>query len=299
MNPLHIVYRPRTFDEYIGNEVMIKSVKSALKRTQTYLFFGSRGCGKTTLARLIAHELKINKNDIYEIDAADKTSVDDARQLKSTVSLAPLSGDKKIYIIDECHRLSANAMDSLLKVLEEPPKHCYFILCTTDPDKVSTTIKSRAKAYEVKPLTDENALELINWICHEESIKLNKTIKEAIINECKGIPREIIITLDSIRDIDNPDEAIQLIQVNKENPKIIDLCRALLKKEKWSEIGKILKDLKDEPESVRYAVLGYMSSVLLNNGNGQAAFVISCFSESFIYSKKAGLILACFNSILK
>ncbi len=299
MNPLHIVYRPRTFDEYIGNEVMIKSVKSALKRTQTYLFFGSRGCGKTTLARLIAHELKINKNDIYEIDAADKTSVDDARQLKSTVSLAPLSGDKKIYIIDECHRLSANAMDSLLKVLEEPPKHCYFILCTTDPDKVSATIKSRAKAYEVKPLTDENALELINWICHEESIKLNKTIKEAIINECKGIPREIIITLDSIRDIDNPDEAIQLIQVNKENPKIIDLCRALLKKEKWSEIGKILKDLKDEPESVRYAVLGYMSSVLLNNGNGQAAFVISCFSESFIYSKKAGLILACFNSVLK
>ncbi len=100
MNPLHIVYRPRTFDEYIGNEVMIKSVKSALKRTQTYLFFGSRGCGKTTLARLIAHELKINKNDIYEIDAADKTSVDDARQLKSTVSLAPLSGDKKIYIIE-------------------------------------------------------------------------------------------------------------------------------------------------------------------------------------------------------
>lgn len=299
MNPLHIEFRPQSFDEFIGNEVIVKSLLSSLSRTQTYLLHGQRGCGKTTLARLIAQKLKINKNDIYEIDAADKTGIDDARQLKINASLAPLSGNKKIYILDECHRLSGNSMDSLLKILEEPPKHCYFVLCTTDPAKVSATIKSRSKMYEVKPLKDKDAFKLLDWICDEEKIKISDKVKDAIIDECKGIPREIVIALDSIRDIDDEDEAIELIQSEKENPQIIDLCRALLKKEKWSSIGTILKDLKDEPESIRYAVLGYMSSVLLNSGNAQAAFVIHCFSESFIYSKRAGLILSCFNSVLK
>ena len=297
MKPLHIEYRPETFDEFIGNDALVRNIKGVLNRTQTFLFHGMRGCGKTTLARLIAKELQIDKMDVYEIDAADKTSVDDARQLKATAFLSPLAGKKKIYIIDECHRLSGNAMDSLLKIFEEPPKFCYFVLCTTEPEKVSATIKSRCKSYEVKPIDDENALRLIDWICTEEKIVMSSKIKQIIIDECNGIPREIVIAVDMLRAITDVAEAEALI-TNKTNPKVIDLCRALLKKEKWKIIADILKELNEDPESIRYAVLGYMSSVLLNGDNKQAPFVISSFSESFIYSKKAGLVLACYQSVI-
>jgi DNA polymerase-3 subunit gamma/tau len=298
MKPLHLEYRPRTFDEYIGNPTLVKNIKSVLNRTQTFMLHGMRGCGKTTLARLIAKELKIHDMDIYEIDAADKTSVDDARHLKSTAYLSPLAGKNKIYIIDECHRLSSNAMDSLLKVFEEPPKSCYFVLCTTDPNKVTETIKSRCKSYEVKPLNYDASCELIDWICGEEKIDLSQAIKELIVDECNGIPREIVVAIDMLRDISDIEEASQLLMTGKTDPKIIDLCRMLLKRDKWVNIAPILKDIKEEPESIRYAILGYMSSVLLNGNNTQAPVVISCFAESFIYSKRAGLILACYQSVL-
>ena len=297
MKPLHLEYRPQNFNEYIGNPTLVKNIKNVISRTQTFMLHGMRGCGKTTLARLIAKELKINDMDIYEMDAADKTSVDDARQLKSTAYLSPMASKHKIYIIDECHRLSPNAMDSLLKIFEEPPSFCYFVLCTTDPSKVIPTIKSRCKCYEVKPLNNDSSFELIDWICNEEKIKLTKDVKEIIVDECKGIPREIIVAIDMVRDVSDIEEITQLL-TTKFDPQIIDLCRMLLKKDKWSDIASVLKNIKEEPESIRYAVLGYMANVLLNGKNTQAPVVINSFSESFIYSKKAGLVLACYQSIL-
>jgi len=294
---LHLLYRPQNFDEYIGGDALKEAVLSCVDRTRTFLFHGPRGCGKTSLARLIAAHLKIHESDIHEIDAADKTGIDDARQIKSSASYAPMGGSKKIYIIDEVHRLSGNAWDSLLKTLEQPPNHCYFVLCTTELSKVPITIKSRAKSFEVKPLVRKDASLLLEWVCENEQIKLSDPIKNCILDNCEGIPREIIITIDTVRDIKKDEDAIELIASAKYNPQIIDLCRALIAKKKWSEITAILSSIADEPESIRYAVLGYMNSVLMKSDNAQAAVVIMCFTESFMYSKKAGLTMACYSSI--
>lgn len=296
--PLHLEYRPQSFDEYIGNKKLIDTLKSVINRTQTYLFYGSRGCGKTSLARLIAKELKINQADIYEMDGASNTSVDDARKLKSTIYFKPLSSNKKIYIIDECHRLSGNAMDALLKALEEPPKHCIFVLCTTEFTKVPKTIKSRSKMFEVLPLNKNDAFELIDWICSEEKIKLNDEVIDAIIDKCEGIPREIIIKVDTVRDVKDVDSAIGMIQSLEDNAAVKDLCRALLKKEKWEKIAAILKDLQEDPEEIRYAVLGYMHAVMMKGDNKQAILIIDAFLNSFMYSKRAGLDYACYQSIM-
>jgi len=297
MKPLHLEYRPQNFKEFIGGEAIKESIMSGLDRTQTYLFYGQRGCGKTTLARLIADLLKIDKVDIYELDAADKTSVDDARRLKATVYYSPMAGDKKIYIIDEVHRLSGNAMDSLLKTLEEPPLHCIFVLCTTELGKVSRTIKSRSKIYEVKPLTLVNSGKLIDWVCKEEEIKLSEDVRKFLIDLCEGIPRELIISLDMVRDIKDSEKAVDLIFSAIHKKEVIDLCRALLAVEKWYKIAEILKGIQEEPENVRYAVLGWMNSVLLKGNNKQAAFVMTIFRESFMYSKKAGLTIACWEAV--
>ena len=297
---LHLKFRPQNFEEFIGGEEIVESIKTSLHRTHTFLFHGPRGCGKTTLARLIGYELGIKDIGIIEIDAADKTGVDDTRKLKQTVPLSSLSGKNKLYIIDECHRLSGSAQDSLLKTLEEPPKHVYFVLCTTDIRKVTATIKSRAKKYEVKQLSKKNSLKLIDWICNEENIQISTKLKEIIVNRCEGIPREIVITLDKVRDIEEEETAISLIKGVEESPEVIELISLLLdtKPNRWREVSEILKELKEEPETIRFAITGYFSKVLLNEKGSKKAdrlsLLIDLFSPTFIYGKKPMLVSTCY-----
>ena len=289
-NELHLKYRPSSFDEYIGNAVLKESLLSSIDRTRTYLFYGQRGCGKTTLARLLAKHLDISDMDISEIDAADNTGVDNARAIKEAAQYSPLSGKKKIFILDEVHRLSGNAFDSLLKTLENPPSHSYFVLCTTELRKVPQTIKSRAKCYEVKPLSEKEAGFLLRWVCHEEKISISQDLKKAIIESCEGIPREIIVALDMVRDVKNDADALSLLKsVNQHEFK--EFAQALLNQKSWSEVSAIIKSLKDDPETIRYQLLGYMNAVLLNSakGNDRAALIIEYFKDSFMYWGKAGL----------
>jgi len=296
---LHLKYRPKTFDELIGYRVLKESLLAAIPRSRTFLFYGPRGCGKTTIARLIGNHINVAPIDFCEIDAADNTGIDNARAIKEAAQYSPLGGKFKIYIIDECHRLSGAASDSLLKTLENPPQHCYFVLCTTELQKVSATMKSRCKCYEVQPLTEDEQKFLIKWVCHEEGFKVSPTVRQTIVESCEGIPREILVTLDTVRGVENDEDAISLIRsaVHKE---VIDLCRALLDQRKWSEVAVILKALKDDPERVRMAILGYMNSVLLsaNPKNMElAAGLIKNFQDSYMYIGKAGLTKDCFYSV--
>lgn len=292
---LHILYRPRSFDEYLGNRVVKEGIKSVIGKTHFFLLYGPRGCGKTTMARLIAPLLKVHPADVHEIDSADKTGVDDARALKSTMNFYAFSGGNKLYIFDEIHRLSGAAFDSLLKILEHPPAHVFFVGCTTEFQKVPATIISRAKVYQVQPLSTKEADDLIKWVCDEEGITLSNNVRQSILENCENIPREIVSAIDKVRNIKNDDDAIMLISI-KDNPQIKDLCQALLNKRPWNEISTILKGIQDEPENIRYAVLGYMNTVILGGGKfADWAWAISdTFRESFIYTKRNGLISACF-----
>jgi len=290
-------YRPLNFDELIGWETGKKSLLSVLNTKRTYLLHGPRGCGKTTIGRLIAYELDTDDMDIKEIDAASNNGVDEAREIKKNAMFSPLKSKNKVYIIDECHRLTGNAEDALLKLLEEPPMHCYFILCTTELEKIRATIKSRAAKYEVKPLDEPQSNRLLDWVCKEEKIEISKVIKNAIIEKSEGIPREMLVSLDMVKGIKDDQEAIDLIYSASGNKQVIDLCRALLKREQWDVMKTILKSIVEEPESVRYAVLGYMNAVLMNKYDAQALLIIELFRESFMYSKKAGLTYACYEAI--
>jgi len=153
---LYRKYRPQNFDEVLGQEHIVDVLKEAVKAgdiTHSYLFFGSRGTGKTSVARILAREIGCEPEDLYEIDAASNRGIDDARELREGVKTLPFKSPYKVYIIDEVHMLTKEAFNALLKTLEEPPKHAVFMLATTEVGKIPDTIVSRCQTFTFKKPT--------------------------------------------------------------------------------------------------------------------------------------------------
>ena len=175
---LTLKYRPRSFAEMIGQDHIVSTLENAAERDQlvhAYLFYGSRGTGKTSLARILAKILliqgvedeKLQKQiieavdegtlvDLVEIDAATNRQIDDVRELKEKVQFAPSIASAKVYIIDEVHMMTKEAFNALLKTLEEPPPHAFFILATTELHKVPETIQSRCQRFPFRRITEED-----------------------------------------------------------------------------------------------------------------------------------------------
>ena len=150
---LYRKYRPQTFKEVLGQDHIVKVLQSSIeldKIAHAYIFSGSRGTGKTSVARIFAKELGTSANDITEIDAASNTGVDDIRALNESVNTIPFESKYKIYILDEAHMLSKSAWNALLKTLEEPPKHVIFILATTEFEKIPETVVSRCQTFSFR-----------------------------------------------------------------------------------------------------------------------------------------------------
>lgn len=172
---LYRTYRPKTFDEVIGQDHVVSLLKKAVetkKVSHAYLFCGGRGTGKTSVARILASALQTDPSDIYEIDAASNRGIDDIRALRDGVRTLPYDSDYKIYIIDEVHMLTKEAFNALLKTLEEPPRHVIFILATTDPEKIPETILSRCQTYTFKNPNETILEQVIERVAKEEGYTL-------------------------------------------------------------------------------------------------------------------------------
>lgn len=208
MKALYRKYRPTKLSEVIGQERVTKPLENSLKTgniSHAYLFTGPRGCGKTSVARILAHEVngfdyKIEDNytDIIEIDAASNTGVDNIRDLIEKTIIAPTEGKYKVYIIDEVHMLSKSAFNALLKTLEEPPKHVIFIMATTDAYKVPITITSRSQVYNFQLATPDVMLNHLKAIAKKEKININDDALEQIVIRGGGSFRDSISLLDQI-----------------------------------------------------------------------------------------------------
>jgi DNA polymerase III gamma/tau subunit len=201
-------------------------------------------------------------------------------------------------LVHNCHRWTRDFMEAMLKPLEDTPNHVYFLLCTTEPEKLLKTIRNRCTEFYVQKLPSNRIARLLKQISRKENVTLSDDILNEIVIESEGSPRQALVILDKIRDL-KEDEILEAIQSAKiEEKQIIDLCRALIKKETWTVIAKIIKGIESEPEKVRRAVLGYMSSVLLNGENNMAALCLDCFKDNFYDSGKAGLVNACYEVII-
>jgi DNA polymerase III gamma/tau subunit len=298
---LPIKYRPNTLDELFGNEGLRKTLQAMLNRPldtmpHSFLLYGPPGTGKTTLARIIRTKMGCSDYDYHELNAADLRKIDDMRAIISEAPLAPLKGKIKIYYWDEAHQLISYSKDAVLKILEEPPKHVFFFLATTEPEKIPKTIQQRCTKLQTRQLPPPIAAEHLKSIIKREKIKgITPEILKVIIKSSEGSAREALTLLDSIKD--NPTEGgiDYLITLSKDTQA---LCRSILaviqNRGSWKETKKIVSALECDPEDARQHVLNYMSKVLLSTGDKKVYEAMTYFTESFYSAGKAGLIMACY-----
>lgn len=203
---LYRKYRSKSLDEIVGQDHIVRTLKQALKQNKishAYLFTGPRGVGKTSVARIWAHAINdlpyVDDNphiDIIEIDAASNRRIDEIRDLREKVHIAPTSAKYKVYIIDEVHMLTREAFNALLKTLEEPPQHAVFILATTDAHKLPETIISRTQRFSFKPASPNSTHELLSGIAKSEKIQISDDALRLIAAHASGSFRDSVGLLD-------------------------------------------------------------------------------------------------------
>ena len=224
---LYRVYRPKTFEDVVGQEHIVKTLKNQIKNNNighAYLFSGTRGTGKTSTAKIFARAVNclnaineepcneceicvdtLNDNimDIVEIDAASNNSVDDIRELRESVKYTPSKAKYKVYIIDEVHMLSQGAFNALLKTLEEPPSYVIFILATTEPHKIPATILSRCQRFDFKRVSSKDIASRMAYICEKENIQAEEKALSLIARNSQGALRDALSILDQCMSFGN------------------------------------------------------------------------------------------------
>ncbi len=256
MDVLYRKYRPSKFSEVVGQDHVVKVLEAEAKSgdiSHAYLFAGTRGTGKTSIARIFADAIGTSKNDIYEIDAASNTGVDDIRSLNESVFTLPFESKYKVYILDEVHMLSKSASNALLKTLEEPPAHVVFILATTETHRIPDTVLSRCEVYNFKKPNQDILKKVVLNITKKEGYKMedasaelvailgdgsfrdtlgilqkiisytkDKTITEDEVRSVTGAP-EVELVHDVVSSISNKDLALGLSTIKKAVSQNVDM----------------------------------------------------------------------------
>ena len=296
--------RPKTFEEFIGNKGVVSSLKNMVEEGNlpgVILFHGTHGSGKTSLARMLPSYFNTSKQDIKELDIGAIRGIDSIRELREQTITKPFASEFKFYILDEFHAASSDAKTAALKWLEDVPAHVKIILCTTEMQKLPGTIKSRCVPFKLVPLSDKEMGTLLSRTCKKLKLAgMDSGILSRIIEISEGVPRQALVHLESVISL-SPEKAINVLSsVFTESEDLKSLFNCLLKKTSWADYCKVIKNLKEEPETIRRAVLGYMTAIMLNQINGKQRFlnklaaIMEIFSINWYDSGRSGLVRACY-----
>lgn len=296
-------FRPTTFDQVVGHDAAVRSLKTALekKTTRMFMFSGDPGLGKTTLARIVAEAAGCAEN-MVEVNAATKTGIDAMREVTDNLRFKPLGGKAVAVIVDEAHALSKPASQSLLKDLEEPPEWVYWFLCTSEPTRLPKALRTRCLHIELKPVP-KKVLEEWAFALEDEHKLLSKKLSgddrsDAValcVEEAGGSPRQVLANLALIAGAESFEEAEKLIGSAEGSVEAVELARLLSRPARWSDVQATLRKLKDhDPESVRRVVQAWISSMVLNSKKeadaGRGLEILDAFSQPFYHM--SGLVLA-------
>ena len=295
---LAVKYRPAKLKDIVGNESVVQSLRALFERGEDFphalLFTGPSGSGKTTCARIVAKFLKCSEWDFREMNTADFRGIDSAREIIQQMQLSPMNGPCRVWLLDECSQITKDAQNALLKALEDCPAHVYFLLATTDPEKLILTIRTRCITFTLQALNDNEMSRVIRRASEGEGKPIPQEVTEQIVLDSNGSARMALSILDSVIGMEESGMLAAARLQAAEASETIALCRALIGKKPWREVNRIVSGLTQEPEQVRRAVLGYAAAVLLKKDEPRAFLILDAFRQDFFTTGNAGLVMACY-----
>jgi DNA polymerase III gamma/tau subunit len=305
-------HRPATFDEVIGHKSVIQSLKKALakdNRPHAWLFTGASGVGKTTLARIIAGQLGAKGMGIIEINIANLRGIDAIREMAVGVQYKQPGSASSVYILDEVHQMTTDAQNALLKILEDPPAHAYFILCTTETGKLLPTIRTRVIEYKLDPVGVDDIAELLVSVVQKEKIEgdVTEEIIAAICERCLGSPRLALNLLEKCSGAAGDIiEALKLMEGAVQDFDMagpVDQVKRVLSmltstnpaEREWREVSKYVQDRlmkKVKPDEFKAAFIGVVGRMLLSTPQDWMAQAVIMAEDSLRGANTDGGLIA-------
>ncbi len=318
--PLHIDYRPKSLDHIYGNRSVVASVRSILERQdrpRAWLFTGPSGTGKTTMARIVATAMGCHELDYEERNIADARGIDDARKMMTTMAYMPQGrfddksyGTIRVIVLDEVQQATRDFQQAILKSLEDTPAHVVFILCTTDPDKLLKTIRTRCTTFEMSLLPGPTMRDLVQDVLTAENVSWPDdtlaAVADAVTEMAEGSPRQALVALDQVIDLGSAEEMVEALRRTVLDAATVnELAQALMRGpgkdagRAWTQVAKLIKGLpaNEDPEKVRRYIIAAAEGELLRAGSEQAAIVFDAFQKPFYDNAGKGLVFAAWRSL--
>jgi len=303
MREIHLEERPTSFKQVVGQREACAQLTALGKSEEgvphCLLFTGPSGCGKTTLARIVRRKLKCSDADFAEVNAAESRGIEMVRGIGARAGLAPISGAARVWLIDECHQLTGDAQGAFLKLLEEPPDHVYFMLATTNPQKLRKAIRTRCTEIKVRELTVQEIAGLVNRVMGDRTGEtLGGDVVGKLADVADGSARKALVLLQQIIGLGSDEARLAALQRADTEAAAIEIARAIMGRKGWKTVAGLLRDCDEEPESIRWMILAYFTKVALGGGGGAGAAVriLEEFQDNYFDTKKAGLVMSCYRA---
>jgi DNA polymerase III subunit gamma/tau len=301
MRELHLEARPQSFKEVVGQDDACRQLAglgASGNMPHCLLFSGPAGCGKTTTARIVRKKLGCGDADFVEKDASSDNGVDMVRDIQSRVGLAPIDGKCRVWLIDECQQLTSPAQGAFLKLLEEPPNHVYFMLATTNPEKLREAIRTRATEIKFKRLSKAEVCLVVSKANTNFECGVSSAVLDKISESVDGSARKALVLLQQVSGIEDEVTQLRIVENADAAVKAFAIAQAIQAKKPWPAIAALVRACEDEPESIRWMMMSYFTKVALGGGKGseRAVDILEEFRDNYYDTKKAGLVISCYRA---